>query len=310
MQLQTTHGNINIELNCNWIHRACWNFIELCRRDYYDDCVFHRLVPGFCLQTGDPSGTGAGGESAWEGKAFRDEHDSRLLHDSRGVVSMANSGPNTNQSQFFISLDKASHLDYKHTIFGKVVGGMATVDRIEAIGSDKNEKPLQPVKLLKTVVFTNPVEEADQLLMEDIKRNMKKRLESTAGSALPQQRSLLQSNASSSAASGSGTASATVTSSADAPAKSSFSFAYTTSSKTTTGTPSSSSSAAAAVPGNAVPSKAATTGSVTVLSAPAPSQATNDAAIEAFLKSQAQRLGGSMEPEKRQKSGFGNFSNW
>ena len=333
-QLQTTHGNINIELYCNWIHRTCYNFIELCRREYYDDCVFHRLVPGFCLQTGDPTGTGGGGESVWDGKPFRDERDSRLVHDSRGIVSMANSGPNTNQSQFFITLDKAPHLDYKHTIFGKVVGGMATIDRIEAIGSDKKEKPLQEVKLLKAIVFTNPIEEADRLLIEDIKKNIKKRLESTSGSALPTQRTALPSTTNSSSVLPSSTSVSpavprvTNTSSSNnnnntistsAPAKSSFSFGYTSSSTTTTGVVGSvgsvggaSTSASSSSLQPPVTSKVSviSTSSNARLPAIAAAPATNDDAVEAFLKSQAQRLGTSAEPEKRQKSGFGNFAAW
>lgn len=316
MQLQTTHGNINIEIHCNWIHRTSYNFIELCRREYYDECVFHRLVPGFCLQTGDPTGTGGGGESVWNGKAFRDEHDSRLLHDSRGVVSMANSGPNSNQSQFFISLDKAPHLDYKHTIFGRVVGGMATVDRIEAIGSDKKEKPLQEVKLLKAIVFTNPIEEADRSVVEDVKRNMKKRLESTAASALPQRP---PASSTSTSLTSSASISASVTnidnkssSSVSAPTKSSFSFDYTTSSAAKASGPSTLPTNTTATNSTSVsaPKKdSANTTTTSVISSNS-NQPSNDAAVEAFLKSQAQRLSGSVEPEKRQKSGFGNFSAW
>ena len=84
--------------------RTCWNFITLCLRGYYDNTVFHCLVKNFTVQGGDPSGTGTGGESAWgQGKPFRDEFDSRLKHDSRGVLRMANSGENTNKSQFFMT---------------------------------------------------------------------------------------------------------------------------------------------------------------------------------------------------------------
>lgn len=141
--------------------------MTLCTRQYYDDTIFHRLIPKFMLQGGDPTGTGCGGASAW-GEAFNDEFDSRLKHDARGQVSMANSGPNTNGSQFFITFAKAQHLDLVHTIFGRVVGGGAVLDEIEKIGCDKKETPLQEIKLLHVEVFSNPITEADELLIQDI----------------------------------------------------------------------------------------------------------------------------------------------
>ena len=168
--------------------RACWNFITLCDRGYYDGMSFHRLVPGFMLQGGDPSGSGFGGESAWgKGKPFRDTFDARILHDARGVLSMANSGLHSNSSQFFITMKAVSHLDYKHTVFGRLVGGAAVLDRIESVGADKKEKPLADIVLLKATVFTNPIEEANQLLYGEIESNIKRRLLSVANSAFPTQ---------------------------------------------------------------------------------------------------------------------------
>lgn len=137
------------------------------------------------VQTGDPSGTGAGGESAWDGLAFKDEFDSRLMHVTRGVLSMANSGANSNQSQFFITFGATPHLDYKHTIFGQLVGGSSTLDRIEAVGADKKEHPLMEIRLLKAVVFTDPFEEADAILRSDILRNIKIRRDNEIKTALP-----------------------------------------------------------------------------------------------------------------------------
>jgi peptidyl-prolyl cis-trans isomerase-like 2 len=149
---------------------------------------FHRLVPGFMLQGGDPSGSGFGGESAWgKGKPFRDTFDARILHDARGVLSMANSGLHSNSSQFFITMKAVSHLDYKHTVFGRLVGGAAVLDRIEGVGADKKEKPLSDIVLLRATVFTNPIEEANQLLYAEIENNIKRRLKNVTNSAFPMQ---------------------------------------------------------------------------------------------------------------------------
>lgn len=96
------------------------NFLALCANDYYNGCLFHRNIKGFMVQTGDPTGTGKGGECCWGGK-FEDELCEELKHDRRGILSYANNGPNTNGSQFFITYASASHLDLKYTIFGKYV---------------------------------------------------------------------------------------------------------------------------------------------------------------------------------------------
>lgn len=184
--MQTSHGNLNFELHCDIAMRVCWNFITLCERGYYDGVPFHRLVPGFMLQGGDPSGSGSGGQSAWgKGKPFRDTFDARILHDSRGVLSMANSGLHANGSQFFVTLKAASHLDYKHSVFGRLVGGAAVLDRIEGVGADKKEKPLQEVMILKATVFTNPVEEADKILFAEIEGNIRRRLNNVTKTAVP-----------------------------------------------------------------------------------------------------------------------------
>lgn len=99
---------------CNFLQ----NFLALCASDYYNGCIFHRNIKGFMVQTGDPTGTGKNGQSIW-GKKFDDELHDDLRHSQRGIVSMANNGPNTNGSQFFISYAGQSHLDLKYTIFGK-----------------------------------------------------------------------------------------------------------------------------------------------------------------------------------------------
>ena len=100
--LHTNFGNIKIELYCDLTPITCKNFLALCAKGYYDGSKFHRNIKGFILQGGDPTGTGKGGESIY-GKYFNDEFAKELSHDKRGIVSMANSGPNTNESQFFIT---------------------------------------------------------------------------------------------------------------------------------------------------------------------------------------------------------------
>ncbi|MQL70205.1 hypothetical protein Taro_002516, partial [Colocasia esculenta] len=161
VQLHTTHGDLNIELHCDLAPRACENFITLCERGYYNGVLFHRNIRNFMIQGGDPTGTGKGGESIW-GKPFKDEVNSKLLHSGRGVVSMANSGPHTNGSQFFILYKSANHLNYKHTVFGGVVGGLTTLAAMEKVPVDDNDRPLQDIKLTSVTVFVNPYTEPDE----------------------------------------------------------------------------------------------------------------------------------------------------
>ena len=122
LRLHTSLGDLNLELHCDLAPRTCENFLALAEGGYYDGTTFHRSIKNFMAQGGDPTGTGTGGASVF-GAKFRDEIDSRLLHTGRGVLAMANSGPNTNGSQFYILYKSARHLDHKHTVFGRVVGG-------------------------------------------------------------------------------------------------------------------------------------------------------------------------------------------
>ncbi|KAL2049411.1 hypothetical protein ABVK25_010315 [Lepraria finkii] len=110
------------------------------------------------LQGGDPTSTGKGGTSIW-GKNFEDEFDGPLSHDARGVISMANKGKNTNSSQFFITYRPCKHLDRKHTIFGRVVGGLDTLAKIENVEVDEGKRPLDEVRMEEVVVFVDPFEE-------------------------------------------------------------------------------------------------------------------------------------------------------
>jgi len=115
------------------------------------------------IQGGDPTGTGSGGESAW-GEPFDDEFRASLHHEGRGVLSMANSGPNTNKSQFFITFRSCKHLDEKHTVFGRVVGGLETLSEIERIETDNKDKPIEDINFISAQVFTDPYEELDELI--------------------------------------------------------------------------------------------------------------------------------------------------
>jgi cyclophilin family peptidyl-prolyl cis-trans isomerase len=141
--LETSMGKIELELFGDATPKTVENFTGLAKKGYYDGVIFHRVIDGFMIQGGDPSGTGRGGESLW-GSPFTDEFKPELKHTGPGVVSMANRGPNTNTSQFFITLAATPWLDGRHTIFGKVVSGM---DVVQAIGKVKITKPAdRPVK--------------------------------------------------------------------------------------------------------------------------------------------------------------------
>ncbi|XP_038684064.1 peptidyl-prolyl cis-trans isomerase CYP65-like isoform X2 [Tripterygium wilfordii] len=161
VQMHTTHGDLNIELHCDLTPRTCENFITLCERGYYNGVAFHRNIRNFMIQGGDPTGTGRGGESIW-GKPFKDEVNSKLLHSGRGVVSMANSGPHSNGSQFFILYKSANHLNFKHSVFGNVVGGLTALAAMEKVPIDDNDRPLEEIKIKGVTIFVSPYNEPDE----------------------------------------------------------------------------------------------------------------------------------------------------
>lgn len=174
-RISTNHGDLNLELLPEFAPRAVWNFVQLSKRGYYDGVLFHRNIRAFMLQGGDPTATGKGGRSVWDG-TFRDELDGPLSHDARGVVSMANKGKNTNGSQFFITYRACPHLDRKHTIFARVVGGADTTlaDIERGAVSDGEKRPLEDVRMEQVVVFVDPFEE---FLKEKGERDRAVRLE-------------------------------------------------------------------------------------------------------------------------------------
>ena len=157
--LHTTKGDIEIELYPEKVPTTVANFVGLATGErawthpetnervegepYYEDVPIHRVIDGFMIQMGDRTGTGRGGP----GYTFDDEFHADLNHDSEGVVSMANSGPNTNGSQFFITLDATPHLDGKHAVFGEVIDGMDVVKDIGSTPTDRNDAPMQNLEL-------------------------------------------------------------------------------------------------------------------------------------------------------------------
>jgi peptidyl-prolyl cis-trans isomerase-like 1 len=142
---------VTLELYTRHAPKTCENFAGLARRGYYDGVGFHRIIPGFMIQGGDPTGTGRGGDSIF-GRPFADETTPELKHTGAGVLSMANAGPNTNRSQFFITLAPTPHLDGKHTIFGRVCGGMGVVQRMGAVPTGPDDRPKEAVRILKAAV--------------------------------------------------------------------------------------------------------------------------------------------------------------
>jgi len=178
--IKTDMGDIRVKFFPVEAPKAVENFIRLAEKGYYDGIIFHRVINGFMIQGGDPTGTGTGGESIW-GKPFEDEFSDKLRH-YRGALSMANAGPDSNGSQFFIvqadslpeKLEKqmveygfdpdiinkykehggTPWLDYWHTVFGEVFEGMDVVDRIASVKVDRNDKPLEDVKIITVEITT------------------------------------------------------------------------------------------------------------------------------------------------------------
>jgi len=154
--LRTTLGEVKVEVFCEDTPKTAENFLALCASGYYDGTCFHRNIKGFMIQGGDPTGTGKGGKSIWGGK-FPDEIRENLRHTNRGILSMANSGANANNSQFFITYAKAPHLNGKNTVFGKVIDGHAVLDAMEKTPGDERDRPLKDIKIQSVVIHANPL---------------------------------------------------------------------------------------------------------------------------------------------------------
>ena len=139
----TNHGSVEIELFAKEAPKTVNNFATLSRDGFYDGVIFHRVIPGFMIQGGDPTGTGRGGP----GYTFEDEFDATLRFDKPGLLAMANSGPNTNGSQFFITTAPTPHLTGAHTIFGRVLAGQDVVEAISVVSTSAGDKPIDDVKI-------------------------------------------------------------------------------------------------------------------------------------------------------------------
>jgi len=158
--LHTDLGDLKLEVFCESVPKTAENFLALCASGYYDGLAFHRNIPSFMVQTGSPDPKGKGGVSIW-GSDFEDEIRPSLRHNTRGIVSMANKGPNTNGSQFFICYAPAPHLDGKNTVFGRVIEGAegeeSTLGRLEKVEVDKKGRPRERVGIKTVTVHANPL---------------------------------------------------------------------------------------------------------------------------------------------------------
>ena len=149
--LETNQGMIEIKLFVDVAPKACENFLSLVKNHYYDGIIFHRVIKDFMIQTGDPTGTGRGGQSIWK-KPFQDEFRADVAFDKEGILAMANAGPNSNGSQFFITTIKTPWLNMHHTIFGEVIKGMDIVKKIENVKTGLMDKPENTQKIIKAYV--------------------------------------------------------------------------------------------------------------------------------------------------------------
>jgi len=151
VELHTNQGKISVKLFPEAAPKTIENFTGLIKKGYYDGIIFHRVIPEFMIQGGDPTGTGRGGESIW-GKTFEDECTPDLRFTKKGLLAMANTGPNTNGSQFFITTALTPWLDGRHTIFGEVIDGYDVVESIERTQSGRDDRPVEQQVIEKAVV--------------------------------------------------------------------------------------------------------------------------------------------------------------
>lgn len=150
--LETNQGKIEVKLFPDIAPLACENFIGLVEKGYYSGLTFHRVIKDFMIQGGDPTGTGAGGESLWGKRPFADEFSDKITFDKPGILAMANSGSDTNLSQFFITVKAVPSLNNRHTIFGEVVSGMEIVNKIDTTPTDAKDKPKTEQKIVKAYI--------------------------------------------------------------------------------------------------------------------------------------------------------------
>ncbi|KAI8615414.1 hypothetical protein BC830DRAFT_1064414 [Chytriomyces sp. MP71] len=180
-RIRTGFGDLAVELFVDVAPEACYNFVMLAKKGYYKNVIFHRNIKNFMIQTGDPTGTGRGGQSHF-GHTFGDEF-KNLSHNDRGILSMANKGPGTNSSQFFITYKQCKHLDGKHTIFGKVLEGLEVLDAMESVEVDANDRPKKPIVMQEVEVLVDPFEKALNVLRGTDAETLRKKDEAAARKA-------------------------------------------------------------------------------------------------------------------------------
>ena len=149
---ETSMGNFEVELFNDLAPKTCRSFMDLAGRNFFDGIIFHRVIDGFMIQGGDPTGTGRGGP----GYMIPDEFGPGLAHDSEGILSMANAGPDTGGSQFFITLAPTPWLDGKHAIFGRVTEGMDVVRAIGKVNTTPEDRPIVDVIIKKLTIGNDP----------------------------------------------------------------------------------------------------------------------------------------------------------
>jgi len=149
--METNSGTIEIRLYEAVAPKTCENFLKHIKDGYYNGLIFHRVIKDFMIQGGDPTGTGRGGESIW-GKPFEDECNKDISFDKKGLLAMANAGPNTNGSQFFITTAQTPWLHMRHTIFGEVVKGYDVIEKIENTPTEPGDRPKEDQKIVKMTI--------------------------------------------------------------------------------------------------------------------------------------------------------------
>jgi Peptidyl-prolyl cis-trans isomerase (rotamase) - cyclophilin family len=160
--IHTSLGDLKFEIFCDTAPKTSFNFLALCASNYYDNSIFHRNMKGFMIQGGGIGSSGKGGESIWGG-SFEDQFHQDNIHDKRGMLSMANKGPNTNASQFFITYASQPHLNNVYTVFGKMLEGWEVLDKMEKLpvigGTKKSEayRPVDPPVIYKMTIHANPL---------------------------------------------------------------------------------------------------------------------------------------------------------
>ncbi len=151
VEIETNQGTFEVALRPDIAPKASENFLKHAQDGYYNNVIFHRVIKGFMIQGGDPTGTGSGGKSIWNAP-FEDEVTDTLKFDRPGLLAMANAGPKTNGSQFFITTAPAPWLNKKHTIFGEVIKGYDVVRKIESAKTNPGDRPAEKVKILRMTV--------------------------------------------------------------------------------------------------------------------------------------------------------------